>query len=63
MGKADDAGSETRAVRADLPMRGYFLVSRWKAAWEEYLGTTLSWGEFLTGMANDRAHWPKEKRA
>jgi len=48
-----------RTLKAELPMRSFLLVARWKAAWDERLGTVQTWPEFLTGMANDKTMWPR----
>jgi len=50
-------------IKAALPMRQFLLVARWKAAWAEDLETNLTWGEFLSGMANDKAMWPAKEKA
>ena len=50
-----------RTLKAEFPMRGFLLVARWKAAWDERLGTAQTWTEFLTGMASDKAMWPRGK--
>jgi hypothetical protein len=50
---------DMRTVKFEVTRQAHLRLADWKNAWEQRLETTMTWAEFLTGLASDKKMWPR----